>query len=129
MPNPNPKLENLKSYQPKWQSGKTRTIRVPVAIADQVLEIAHQIDEGKFTDTSEFSFINESKKLKKGNISDTSESSHYTIKKILLEALAVKSNQGAKIKTKIAELGEFFDWKIEKANKNAAWTITDTSEK
>lgn len=54
MPNPNPKLENLTSYKPKWKSGKTRTIRVPVAIAEQVLEVAHQIDEGQLTDTSEY---------------------------------------------------------------------------
>lgn len=47
MANPNPKLENLTSYKPKWRSGKTRTIRVPIAIANQVLKIAHQIDEGK----------------------------------------------------------------------------------
>ena len=54
MPNPNPKLENLTSYKPKWKSGKTRTIRVPVAIAERVLEVAHQIDEGKLIDTSEY---------------------------------------------------------------------------
>ena len=47
MANPNPKLENLTSYKPKWKLGKTQTIRVPIAIAKQVLKIAHQIDEGK----------------------------------------------------------------------------------
>ena len=30
----------------KWKSGKTTSIRVPIALADQVLEIAHIIDEG-----------------------------------------------------------------------------------
>lgn len=54
MANPNPKLENLTSYKPKWKSGKTRTIRVPVAIAKRVLEVAHQIDEGESFDTSEY---------------------------------------------------------------------------
>jgi hypothetical protein len=36
----------LIAYQvkPKWKSGKTRTIRVPVAIANAVLDYAHQLD-------------------------------------------------------------------------------------
>jgi hypothetical protein len=32
--------------QPKWKQGKTRTIRVPVVLADQLLEIAHHLDSG-----------------------------------------------------------------------------------
>ena len=32
--------------QPKWKQGKTRTIRVPKVLAEQLLEIAHHIDEG-----------------------------------------------------------------------------------
>ena len=39
--------------KPKWRSGETRTIRVPIALADQVLEIAHRIDEGKIIDLSQ----------------------------------------------------------------------------
>jgi len=37
--------------QPKWKLGQTKTIRVPVALADQLLEIAHRLDEG--TDLSQ----------------------------------------------------------------------------
>ncbi len=33
-------------FKPKWKSGKTMVIRVPEAIADEVLAIARQIDEG-----------------------------------------------------------------------------------
>lgn len=33
----------------KWQSGETRTIRVPIAIADMVLEIAQGLDKGTLT--------------------------------------------------------------------------------
>jgi hypothetical protein len=33
-------------FKPKWKSGKTTVIRVPEAIADQVLAAARQIDEG-----------------------------------------------------------------------------------
>lgn len=134
MPNYNPNLDNLKSYQPKWKSGKTRTIRVPIAIAEQILEVARQLDKGISLDTS--------KSIAKGNqttsqkfnsnktnyIIDTSDINREEIRKILLQAFEVRSNQGAKIKTKLSELGQFFGWKIEKANKNASWTITDTSE-
>lgn len=46
----NPKsLDNLSDkyqFKPKWQSGKTKLIRVPEKIADQVLEVAHDIDNG-----------------------------------------------------------------------------------
>ena len=34
-------------FKPKWKSGKTTVIRVPEAIADEVLSVARQIDEGK----------------------------------------------------------------------------------
>jgi len=36
--------------KPKWKSGHTRTIRVPVAMASQLLEIAHRLDEGESLD-------------------------------------------------------------------------------
>ena len=32
--------------QPKWKQGKTRTIRVPKVLAEQLLEIAHHLDAG-----------------------------------------------------------------------------------
>ena len=44
MANPKGNPQNLKSYKPKWKSGKTQTIRVPIAIADLVLEAAQEID-------------------------------------------------------------------------------------
>lgn len=34
-------------FKPKWKSGKTTVIRVPEAIADEVLAVARQIDEGE----------------------------------------------------------------------------------
>ncbi|MDJ0650495.1 MAG: GIY-YIG nuclease family protein [Xenococcaceae cyanobacterium MO_188.B19] len=45
---------SLVKYESKWKSGKTKTIRVPVAIAEQVLEIAHQLDEGILPDISQY---------------------------------------------------------------------------
>lgn len=45
MSNPSGTVENLKHYRPKWLSGETRTIRVPIVLADQILAYAHQLDE------------------------------------------------------------------------------------
>ena len=45
MANPKGNEATLKKFQPKWHSGETRTIRVPIAIADQILEYAHNLDE------------------------------------------------------------------------------------
>ena len=45
MSNPKGNEATLVKYQPKWRSGKTRTIRVPIAIVDLVLEAAREIDE------------------------------------------------------------------------------------
>ncbi len=33
--------------KPKWNLGETKAIRVPVAIADTLLEIAKRLDEGE----------------------------------------------------------------------------------
>lgn len=35
------------TFNPTWKHGKTRTIRVPVALADQLLDIARELDEGR----------------------------------------------------------------------------------
>lgn len=32
--------------KPKWRSGKTKMIRVPIELADQLLEIADRLDQG-----------------------------------------------------------------------------------
>lgn len=36
----------LKHYQPKWKSGTTQTIRVPIALTDSILEFARSLDNG-----------------------------------------------------------------------------------
>jgi len=36
----------LTSYKPTWNNGTTRTIRVPIALADQTLKHARALDEG-----------------------------------------------------------------------------------
>lgn len=47
MPNPNPNTSGLKFYKTNWKHGKTKTIRVPIALADQILEYGYQLDGGK----------------------------------------------------------------------------------
>ncbi|MEG4271142.1 MULTISPECIES: hypothetical protein [unclassified Microcoleus] len=46
-------LANLKHYEGKWKHGQTRTIRVPIALADRVLALARQLDSSESPDTSE----------------------------------------------------------------------------
>lgn len=46
-------LANLKHYEGKWKHGQTRTIRVPIALADQVLAVARQLDNNQWIDTSD----------------------------------------------------------------------------
>lgn len=36
----------------KWQSGPTRTIRVPIVLAEQLLEVAHKLDIDSSLDLS-----------------------------------------------------------------------------
>jgi hypothetical protein len=45
MSNPKGNEASLKKFKPKWQNGETRTIRVPIALTDQILEYAHKLDE------------------------------------------------------------------------------------
>jgi hypothetical protein len=47
MSNPKGNVDTLKPYQPKWQSGATQTIRVPVALADELMTIARKLDAGE----------------------------------------------------------------------------------
>jgi hypothetical protein len=48
MPNPKGHFESIKDsrFKAAWQSGPTRTIRVPIALADATLEYARQLDRG-----------------------------------------------------------------------------------
>lgn len=47
MANPRGNEATLTKWESKWNSGSTRTIRVPVVLADQVLTYARQIDQGE----------------------------------------------------------------------------------
>lgn len=45
MANPKGNESSLKKFKPKWQSGETQTIRVPIILAKQILNYAHKLDE------------------------------------------------------------------------------------
>jgi hypothetical protein len=56
MPNPKGHEDSIKDsrFKAAWQSGPTRTIRVPIALADATLEYARKLDRGiEPRDTSE----------------------------------------------------------------------------
>ena len=58
MPNPKGHEDSIKDsrFKAAWQSGPTRTIRVPIALAEVTLEYARQLDKGiEPHDTAEMS--------------------------------------------------------------------------
>lgn len=98
---------SLVKYQPKWQSGKTKTIRVPIAITDQLLDIAKSIDNGTYnTVTSDSSF-------NKNEV------------KSLLESILTSSNK-RQMKELTNKLGNLLGFRIKKVGKN--WQITCVSD-
>ncbi|MFN6527372.1 hypothetical protein [Nostoc sp. ChiSLP03a] len=42
--------KNRTSWQPAWNHGKTQSIRVPIALAEQILEYAYAVDSGHVMD-------------------------------------------------------------------------------
>ena len=99
----------LTKFKPKWRSGKTQTIRVPIAIADKVLEVARLIDEHKLPYNTDTSDINQNK-----------------IIRIAQEAFSTKSNSGGKIKESLANILTELNIPVTKVNRN--WLITETND-
>ncbi|HBL13949.1 MAG TPA: hypothetical protein DD379_21655 [Cyanobacteria bacterium UBA11162] len=55
---------------PNWNLGRTKTIRVPIALADQLIQIARKIDRGESIDPEML--------LTKEDTEELSKSSHST---------------------------------------------------
>jgi hypothetical protein len=95
MANPKGNVDTLKPYQAKWNSGTTRTIRVPVVLADQVLEYAHKLDSDEsLTQVNEVTTI------------FGSRMTHETVTQViqlLEESLKFPSNNASKTKAKVRE--------------------------
>jgi len=73
--------------RPTWNRGKTQTIRVPIVLADRLLEIARKLDSSEVSNS-----VTESDRLDlAGAIA------------LLDEALTLKPNAGGAIKAKIRQ--------------------------
>lgn len=93
MPNPKGNIQTLQSYQPKWRSGATKTIRVPIVLENPVLEYARKLDESP-------SQVNHEPNLSSSSFNEESLSQ---VIQMLNDALSLKANAGGAIKTKIRE--------------------------
>lgn len=99
MGNPKGNLATLKSYAPGWNFGQTRTIRVPVALAPQVLEFARALDNGEAL--SQLNKVEEASKAEVNSPIDSETLSQVIA--ILNEGLKFPSNNATKTKAKIKE--------------------------
>lgn len=72
MSNPKGNEATLKKFKPKWYNGTTQTIRVPIAIADQILEYAHKLDEAPSQVNEDNSSSNsDATENQQGNLNET----------------------------------------------------------
>ena len=101
---------SLVKYQPKWKSGKIKTIRVPIAIADRVLEVAKEIDDSGASNT----------------VTSDKTYDRTTALAVFEELFSASSNKGGQIELAAAKLGELFGFEINREKGN--WSITDTSD-
>ena len=145
MANPKGNPQNLKSYKPKWKSGKTQTIRVPIAIAPLVLEAAREIDENG--NVSLLQVIKDKDKLiselktqlstvtsernrllgeETNQDSFTVTSNRKQLHEAFENAIAIPSNRGGQIKIAVAAIGKLLGFSIQRNNKG--WSITDTNK-
>lgn len=81
-------LEHL--IKPKWKLGPTQVIRVPRALAPQLLELAHKLDNSDVIDS-----------LQVNNASTTHSNTQQEAIAILESALNLKPNSGGAIKKEI----------------------------
>ena len=96
--------DNRGGYRPgagrkgEWRSGKTKAVKLPEKLVDEITAIARALDEGQEVKIvgnesvaeSNFETVTESKSVKEAVL-------------ILTEALALKPNAGGAIKAKIKE--------------------------
>ena len=98
---------------PSWKHGRTTTIRVPRALAVQILQLARRLDEGKLEyDTCSNIEVDTGSNIE----NDTGLKIEYdTVSKIaeaveiLTEVLKLKSNAGGKIKVEIRKALELLE--------------------
>ncbi|MFO7032498.1 hypothetical protein B9T07_21885 [Limnospira fusiformis CCALA 023] len=96
MANYHPDTSGLK--QPKWINTPTRAIRVPDVFAEELLAIAHQMDQG---DVIEIPVNSNGNHQAVGEL--LSDQIHQQIIDILLPATKMKAGNGGAIKSEIAK--------------------------
>ena len=85
---------------PSWKHGRTTTIRVPRALAGQIVQLARQLDEGKIEPVSVSGIESDTgSRIESDTISKVSKAVE-----ILTESLKLKSNAGGKIKVEIRKV-------------------------
>lgn len=131
MANPKGNPETLKSFKPKWRSGKTRTIRVPIAILDSVIKDAQELDiNGNIPLSQVIQELKQENKYlvellaEKSSISNTDTSERKELLQAFEDAIAIPSNRGGQIKKAIVTIGSLLGFEINKTSKG--WTISDT---
>ena len=127
MANPKGNPQNLKSYKPKWKSGKTQTIRIPTAIAPLVLEAAREIDEnGNISLLQVIEDLKEqNKQFKKANSNlNTVTSDRKQLYEAFEDAIAIPSNRGGQIKIAVAAIAKLLGFSIQRSRKG--WSISDS---
>ena len=83
------------TWAPTWNLGKTKTVRIPVAISEELIQIARQIDNGNLDPNS----------LLQGEISSPNALLQDKINraiKILNQGLQINGNAGRAIKVRIS---------------------------
>lgn len=95
MANPKGNVETLQHFEGKWNSGKTKTVRVPVVLASQVLAYAHKLDSGESLVTSE--------SIKDHGGGEIDRETLSQVIQLLKDGLAFPSNNATKTKHKIRE--------------------------
>lgn len=86
--------------QPKWNLGRTRTIRVPVVLAEQLLDIAHHLDAGGSIDLTHDNKLEETSKsvdLTQDNKAELEQlrSNQAQARALLQNAITPKSKGGS----------------------------------
>ena len=90
---------------PSWRHGRTKTIRVPRALAAQIKHLARQLDQGRL----EYDTGSEIERDTSSILENDTGSKIAEAVEILTEALKLKSNAGGKIKVEIRKVLELLE--------------------
>ena len=89
--------DNLGAYtKPKWRLGKTVAIRVPLAIKDELIEIARKLDNGEKESSKSLLVVNAIEKLREATTSKKDGGSY-------------DGRKGRELKSKVLEVIEMLE--------------------